>query len=256
MFSALHLIKAILSFGLLIIFALVGLQMGLQQRQRFLDHQKRFLSPVTITMEEFCRTLPAVGRFRITGAMMRADKSGYTRPNNASENGSDGTAGIRKVATPVYSREQIRSGDPAALILVTDNLQLRRIVNEMRRAGLTSPRAGIDDSAIGGHSELKLIAASASPTTAAWVKANSDRIVETRTIEGSVRYFVDLDPDVRDVCRAVAQRVGKRHVILQEGIIPSTEGDGTLCIVLSLLFLFVFSIGMLRLLVALMHQRP
>lgn len=255
MFTPLRLMRAMLGVGLFIIFALVGLQMGLQQRQRFLDHQKRIIAPVTITIEEFCHTLPSEGRFRITGATIRADQAGFTRPKNASDASSDATAGIRKVAVPVYSQEQVHSGAPASLILVTNDLQIRRIVNEMRKLGLTSPITSIDDEANGGDSELKLIDASGAPTGSAWMKANSDRIAETRVIEGSVRYFEDLDPDVRDVCRAVDKRVSKRRMILQEGVIPSTEGDGTLCIVASLFFLFVFSLTMLRL-VALMRQYP
>jgi hypothetical protein len=224
---------------------IVGLQSGLHKRHNFEQHHKAFLAPVTIPIQEFARQQPTAGWFRVTNVTTNASEAVFRQndPDKYSDHG-DGTGRIEKVLVPAYDGNEYTQGVPAKVVLVTDHLRLRKVVNEMQKMGLgttlnTTPSGAVEkpsdtsDTEESTGKEESTDKESTSPKVddavlTKWIHQNKDRLVETRTVEGLVRSEEDLDYDDSKLYKALKDDIAPRHVILEEGVTPTTESNGAL----------------------------
>ena len=188
-------------------------------------------------MQEFARLQPKEGWFRITGATTDATEAIYIQdnPNHFPDTG-DGSGVIRKILVPAHTLSPDLD-DPAKVVLVTEQLRIRKVVNELYKLGQSEPAVpSKDENGDEADSDQNHPPKASDAVIEKWVIKNANRIIETRTVEGMVRSADNLELDDAKLYQLIRKNLSPRHVILEEGLTPKTDADGSGEIVLGVLF--------------------
>jgi hypothetical protein len=263
MFGAIRIVTAIIALGICLLAGIMSLTTGFQQRSKYLANRNRFVSPISLTMAEFAKKLPTDGWYRITDATTAADEAAFTSFNSSSGHSPGRSGGIERAVVPAYDPDTLDA--KSELLVITDNVRLRKVLNEMRNLGLatnietssgsTSDDRSFDNTETGSEVEAKPRAKPDQKTVDAWSTANADRIIETRPIEGLIRNVGEFDADTQDLCRSVAANAAPNCVLLEEGATPTAQDNGSFFIGFGALLVMLPEAGAVMLLYVRLRRR-
>lgn len=250
-----HIFHLLWILAVLFGFGIVGLQMGLRKRHLYQEHLKRYQSPVTIPVEELVRTQPKEGWFIVTGVTTNAVDAAFRQKDPKSHiDPGDGAGMVEKVIIPAYGAHDPKVEKLPQMVLVTDNLRLRKVVNAMQKLGLGKTiKISLLGEIVQQEDYSKKLAEATllnDPTTPPytsdakikkWVAENKGRLKEMRTVEGLVRTEEALDFEDGKLYKALRYQFGVQHVVLEEGVTPKTQDSGDLEVLLGQIALVIGS---------------